>query len=70
MYRYVERHIRIRLLRVREEDCVGCNLCAIVCPVDGAIDMIEIPSGLPPMTWNQRQIAIGTMGSSVDTVSK
>ncbi|SFA90450.1 MULTISPECIES: NAD-dependent dihydropyrimidine dehydrogenase subunit PreA [unclassified Bacillus (in: firmicutes)] len=42
-------------LKVREEDCVGCNLCSIVCPVDGAIDMIEVPSGLPSMTWNERQ---------------
>ncbi len=49
------------LLKVREEDCVGCNLCAIVCPVDGAIDMIEIPSGLPPMTWNERQAALGVV---------
>ncbi|WP_050180389.1 NAD-dependent dihydropyrimidine dehydrogenase subunit PreA [Domibacillus robiginosus] len=46
-----------KYLQVREEDCVGCNLCSIVCPVDGAIDMIEIPNG-PPMTWNERQIAI------------
>ncbi|MGM7702588.1 NAD-dependent dihydropyrimidine dehydrogenase subunit PreA [Pseudalkalibacillus sp. Hm43] len=42
-------------LEVREEDCVGCNLCSIVCPVDGAIDMIEIESEHPPMTWNERQ---------------
>lgn len=49
------------LLKVREEDCVGCNLCSIVCPVDGAIDMIEIPSGLPPMTWNERQAALGVV---------
>lgn len=41
-------------LEVRENDCVGCNLCYIVCPVDGAIEMIEIPSE-QPMSWNQRQ---------------
>ena len=46
-------------LQVREDDCVGCNLCSIVCPVDGAIDMVEIPSTLPPMTWNERQSALG-----------
>lgn len=44
-------------LKVREEDCVGCNLCSIVCPVDGAIEMIEIPSDVP-MTWNERQKTI------------
>lgn len=58
------------ILEVREEDCVGCNLCSIVCPVDGAIDMVEVPSGLPPMTWNERQAALGTMSCSVDTVKK
>jgi dihydropyrimidine dehydrogenase (NAD+) subunit PreA len=55
-------------LKVREEDCVGCNLCSIVCPVDGAIDMIEVPSGHMPMTWNQRQAAVGSIGGdTVDT---
>ncbi len=56
------------ILKVREEDCVGCNLCSIVCPVDGAIDMVEIPSGLPPMTWNERQAALGAASCKVDTV--
>ena len=46
------------VLKVREEDCVGCNLCSIVCPVDGAIEMIEIVNDLPPMTWNERQKAL------------
>ena len=32
--------------KVREEDCVGCNLCSIVCPVDGAISMEEIENQL------------------------
>lgn len=45
-------------LKVREEECVGCNLCSIVCPVDGAIDMVEVNSSLPVMTWNERQAAI------------
>ena len=47
------------ILRVREEDCVGCNLCSIVCPVEGAIEMVELPRELPPMTWNERQAALG-----------
>ncbi|MDQ0338224.1 dihydropyrimidine dehydrogenase (NAD+) subunit PreA [Caldalkalibacillus uzonensis] len=46
-----------KYLEVREDDCVGCNLCSIVCPVEGAIDMIEIPSETP-MSWNERQAAI------------
>lgn len=51
------------ILKVREEDCVGCNLCSIVCPVDGAIDMVEYANGKPPMTWNERQAAIGAVSS-------
>ncbi len=43
------------MLRVREEDCVGCNLCSIVCPVEDAISMKELPQTVPSMTWNQRQ---------------
>lgn len=45
-------------LVVREEDCVGCNLCSIVCPVEGTIEMVEIPSDQPPLSWNQRQAAL------------
>ncbi|MFC7063475.1 NAD-dependent dihydropyrimidine dehydrogenase subunit PreA [Halobacillus seohaensis] len=51
------------ILKVREEDCVGCNLCSIVCPVDGAIDMVDYANGKPPMTWNERQTAIGATSS-------
>ncbi len=58
------------ILKVREEDCVGCNLCSIVCPVDGAIDMVEVPSELPPMTWNERQAALGALSGAVKTSSK
>lgn len=50
-----------RALKVREEDCVGCNLCSIVCPAEGAIHMIDQP-GEFPMTWNERQHLIHTIG--------
>lgn len=46
------------LLVVREDDCVGCNLCSIVCPVDGTIEMVEIPSEQPAMSWNQLQAGV------------
>lgn len=49
------------MLKVREEDCVGCNLCSIVCPVDGAISMVERPSTIPPMTWNERQSLLSSL---------
>ena len=38
---------------VREADCVGCRLCFNVCPVDHCIEMVELPSGRAPATWDQ-----------------
>ncbi|WP_100374509.1 NAD-dependent dihydropyrimidine dehydrogenase subunit PreA [Bacillus sp. FJAT-45037] len=58
------------ILKVREDDCVGCNLCSIVCPVDGAIEMVALKSELPPMTWNERQAAIGAAGTCSVTTTK
>jgi len=43
-----------RLPWVDEPECVGCNLCALVCPVPGCITMEEVPSGAAPETWNDR----------------
>ncbi|MEO7113824.1 MAG: NAD-dependent dihydropyrimidine dehydrogenase subunit PreA [Polyangiaceae bacterium] len=38
---------------VDEPECVGCNLCQLVCPVDGCITMEELPSA-GEETWNDR----------------
>ncbi len=38
---------------VREPDCVGCRLCFNVCPVERCIEMVEVPSGRAPVTWQQ-----------------
>ncbi|GAA5436674.1 NAD-dependent dihydropyrimidine dehydrogenase subunit PreA [Deinococcus aquaticus] len=38
---------------VRESDCVGCALCANVCPVDGCITMVTVPSGRESVTWDE-----------------
>ena len=38
---------------VREEDCVGCDLCSVVCPVDDCISMVEVNHGRPHITWNE-----------------
>jgi dihydropyrimidine dehydrogenase (NAD+) subunit PreA len=39
---------------VDEAECIGCNLCALVCPVDGCITMAEVPSPAGRDTWNDR----------------
>ena len=38
---------------VREDDCVGCNLCSLVCPVDDCITMIEVPPERESVTWRE-----------------
>jgi dihydropyrimidine dehydrogenase (NAD+) subunit PreA len=43
-----------RIPRVDETECVGCNLCSLVCPVNECIAMIERPTGLPPESWAER----------------
>jgi dihydropyrimidine dehydrogenase (NAD+) subunit PreA len=41
---------------VDEPECVGCNLCQLVCPAPGCITMAEVPNG-PSETWNDRTAA-------------
>jgi len=42
---------------VDEPECVGCNLCALVCPVEGCITMVEAPHPAGVETWNDRVAA-------------
>ncbi|HWZ52627.1 MAG TPA: NAD-dependent dihydropyrimidine dehydrogenase subunit PreA [Granulicella sp.] len=46
-----------RIPRVDETECVGCNLCSLVCPVEECITMIEVDTGLKPETWDERSRA-------------
>ena len=39
---------------VDETECVGCNLCALVCPVHDCITMVEKRRAPQPETWNDR----------------
>jgi len=34
-----------RHFEVIDEECVGCNLCVNVCPVEGCIDMVQLAAG-------------------------
>jgi dihydropyrimidine dehydrogenase (NAD+) subunit PreA len=40
-----------RHYEVIDAECVGCNLCAHVCPVEGCITMVPQPTGKPVLTW-------------------
>jgi len=40
-----------RRYEVIEDECVGCNLCAHVCPVQNCITMVAVETGLPKLTW-------------------
>jgi dihydropyrimidine dehydrogenase (NAD+) subunit PreA len=48
-----------RIPRVDETECVGCNLCSLVCPVDECITMVEVPTGLPSESWEERTQGTG-----------
>ena len=40
---------------VLDDVCVGCNLCSLVCPVDGCITMKRVETGRPALTWKEYQ---------------
>ncbi|AGG65495.1 NAD-dependent dihydropyrimidine dehydrogenase subunit PreA [Corynebacterium callunae] len=56
--------------QVRESDCVGCALCANVCPVDDCIDMVSVPSGRESVTWNQLTAANPEIANDWDVMEK
>jgi dihydropyrimidine dehydrogenase (NAD+) subunit PreA len=43
-----------RIPKVDERECVGCNLCWLVCPVESCITMDRVDTGLANQTWAQR----------------
>ena len=44
----------VRIPKVDEQECVGCNLCWLVCPVENCITMDRVDTGLTPQSWAQR----------------
>jgi dihydropyrimidine dehydrogenase (NAD+) subunit PreA len=48
-----------RIPKVDEQECVGCNLCWLVCPVESCITMDRVRTGLPAESWEQRSAKAG-----------
>ena len=44
----------VRIPHVDEEECVGCNLCWLVCPVENCITMEQVPTGKAFQSWEMR----------------
>ena len=42
------------VFRVKEDTCVGCNMCSLVCPAPGCITMVEVDEGKPVENWEAR----------------
>lgn len=45
----------VGVFTIKQNTCVGCNMCSLVCPVQGCISMKPVPSGLQSMTWKEYQ---------------
>jgi dihydropyrimidine dehydrogenase (NAD+) subunit PreA len=53
------RGMGVHVPRILVDDCVGCNLCALVCPVENCITMKRVENGLPFQSWKDRVRAGG-----------
>jgi len=51
----------VGVFTIKQDTCVGCNMCSLVCPVEACITMKQVPSTIPKMNWKeyQRRLAAG-----------
>ena len=43
------------IFEVIDAECVGCNLCSLVCPVDECITMVSVDTQRAKMSWSDYQ---------------
>jgi dihydropyrimidine dehydrogenase (NAD+) subunit PreA len=53
----------VRHYAVIDAECVGCNLCAHVCPVEHCITMHPQPASAPPVTWKDHPNNAATLAA-------
>ncbi len=50
----------VNVFTIKQDMCVGCNMCSLVCPVEGCITMTEVDTGRPPMSWKEYQVGLAS----------